>query len=185
MKNGAKKTLNLILCALFAALISVGALIKIPTPYVPITLQTLFVMLGAILLGKKKAATSVAIYILMGLFGVPVFAQGGGILYLFHPTFGYIIGFLAASYVIGMISSTSSVPSFGRLFLANLVGILMIYLIGMVYYYVVSHVYLHSDIGISALFFYCFFVTIPWDIVFCALAALIGNRIYPSVKRYL
>lgn len=79
MKEKSKSTVySLILCALFAALIAVGAFIKIPVPFVPFTLQLLFTTLAGIVLGPKYGALSVGVYILIGLCGVPIFTQGGG-----------------------------------------------------------------------------------------------------------
>ena len=79
------KTRDMILCAMFVALIAVGAFIKVPVPVVPFTLQYLFTMLAGLLLGAKKGALTVGVYILLGLFGLPIFAQGGGIGYIFQP----------------------------------------------------------------------------------------------------
>ncbi len=94
---------NLILSALFAALISVGTFIKIPTPLLPITLQTLFIILAGLILGSKFGAISVSIYVLLGLSGVPVFTQGGGVNYILNPTFGYILSFIPGAYLAGYI----------------------------------------------------------------------------------
>ena len=69
-------TKSLILCSLFAALIAVGAFIKIPIPVVPFTLQVLFTTLAGLLLGPRLGAISVGIYLLVGLIGIPVFTQG-------------------------------------------------------------------------------------------------------------
>ena len=76
------KTKNLILCGLFTSLIVVGAFIRIPIPVVPFTLQLLFTMLAGLLLGGKWGAASVCIYIVLGLMGLPVFAEGGGLAYV-------------------------------------------------------------------------------------------------------
>lgn len=72
-----EKTKNMILCAMFVALIAAGAFIKIPVPVVPFTLQYLFTMLAGLLLGAKRGFISVCIYIFLGLVGLPIFAQGG------------------------------------------------------------------------------------------------------------
>ena len=69
---------NHILCAIFTALIAIGAFIRIPVPVVPFTLQFLFTTLAGVLLGSRLGALSVTIYIVLGLMGVPVFAEGGG-----------------------------------------------------------------------------------------------------------
>ena len=71
---------------------------KIPVPVVPFTLQLLFTMTAGLLLGGKLVAASVGAYILIGLLGLPVFAEGGGPAYILKPSFGYIIGFAAASF---------------------------------------------------------------------------------------
>ena len=76
MKISAK---DLTLVALFSALIAVGAFIKIPFLLVPITLQTLFIVLSALVLERKLAVLSVIVYIMIGLVGFPIFANGGGI----------------------------------------------------------------------------------------------------------
>ena len=71
------KTRNLIYCALFTALIAIGAFIKIPIPVVPFTLQYLFTMLAGLLLGSKLGCLSVVSYMLLGLAGLPIFSEGG------------------------------------------------------------------------------------------------------------
>lgn len=94
--------------AIFILLTWLGAYIYIPlqgTP-VPITMQTLFVFLSGALLGRKSGPLSQAAYTLLGLTGMPIFIAGGfGILHLLGPTGGYILGFTAASYIIGRILS--------------------------------------------------------------------------------
>ena len=88
---------------LFAALIAAGAFIKVTLPAEPFpmhfTLQWFFVLLAGLLLNKRLAGASVGVYLLVGLSGVPVFAAGGGPSYLIRPTFGYLLGFAAAAYV--------------------------------------------------------------------------------------
>ncbi len=91
--------------ALFAALIAAGAFIAIPVGPVPIVLQNLFVLLAGLILGPRWGVYSVALYLLMGGFGFPVFAGGtGGIGRLFGPTGGYLFGYLPAVFVAGLIS---------------------------------------------------------------------------------
>lgn len=181
MKN--IKTKDLILCALFTALIVVGAFIRIPIPVVPFTLQFLFTMLAGLLLGGKLGFFSVAIYIIMGLIGLPVFAQGGGIGYIFHPTFGYIMGFAVAAYITGVIANKKTKPSYKRIFVANFIGLAIVYICGMIYYYLISNFYLGSTIGIWPLFLYCFILAVPGDIVLCILGAIIAKRTIPIVQK--
>lgn len=90
--------------AFFALATAFGAYIRIPVPGtpVPITLQTLFVMLSGAVLGKKLGLISQASYLGLGLAGIPVFQGSGfGSLHLLGPTGGYLLGFMAASFLAG------------------------------------------------------------------------------------
>ncbi len=179
---GKQRTKNLILCAMFVALIAVGAFIKIPIPVVPFTLQYLFTMLAGLLLGGKRGTFAVCIYILLGLFGLPIFAQGGGIGYIFQPSFGYIIGFALGTFVTGVIANSVARPGFIRILAANFAGLGIVYLIGMVYYYLISNFYLSDPIGLWPLFLYCFLLVVPGDILLCILGAVLGKRLIPLLK---
>ena len=177
------KTKNLILCGVFTSLIVVGAFIRIPIPVVPFTLQLLFTMLAGLLLGGKWGAASVCIYIVLGLMGLPVFAEGGGLAYVLKPSFGYIIGFAIASYVTGRIANKAANPGYKRLLVANFIGLGIVYLFGMVYYYLISNFYLGTPIGLWPLFLYCFILVVPGDIVLCILGAILGKRLIPIMNR--
>lgn len=177
-----EKTRDMVLCAMFVALIVAGAFIKIPIPVVPFTLQYLFTMLAGLLLGGKMGALSVCIYMFLGLAGLPIFAQGGGIGYIFQPSFGYIIGFAAGAYVTGNIANKTSRPGFKRLLSANFLGLGIVYLFGMAYYYLISDLYLGTPIGLWPLFLYCFLLAVPGDIVLCIVGAILGKRLIPLIK---
>lgn len=176
-------TRDIILCALFVALISVGAFIKIPIPAVPFTLQFLFTMLAGLLLGGRLGFVAVMGYIAMGLMGVPVFTEGGGIAYIFKPTFGYIVGFAVAAYVTGIMANKVSRPGYKRLLLSNFTGLVIVYLFGMIYFYLISNFYLGSPIGLWPLILYCFILAVPGDIVLCILSALLAKRMIPVVRK--
>lgn len=178
-----EKTKNIILAALFVALITIGAWIRIPVPLVPFTLQFLFTMLAGLLLGGKLGATTVCIYMIMGLLGLPIFTEGGGLSYILKPSFGYIIGFAVAAYVTGNIANQVLHPSYQRLLIANFIGLGIVYLFGMSYYYWISAFYFHTPIGIWSLFLYCFILAVPGDIVLCILGAMLGKRLIPIIKR--
>ena len=77
----------------------------IPVGPVPIVLQNLFVFMAGLLLGARWGAVAVAIYLLAGVCGLPVFAGGrGGIGHIVGPTGGYLVGFLPAAYLVGVVS---------------------------------------------------------------------------------
>ncbi|MCI8269096.1 MAG: biotin transporter BioY [Lachnospiraceae bacterium] len=176
------ETKNMILCAMFVTLIAAGAFIKIPIPVVPFTLQYLFTMLAGLLLGGKLGCLSVSVYILLGLLGLPVFAQGGGIGYIFQPSFGYIIGFAAGAYVTGAIANGKGNPGYPRLLAANFIGLGIVYFFGMAYYYLMSNFYLGTPIGLWPLFLYCFLLAVPGDIVLCIVGAVLGKRMIPVIR---
>lgn len=176
-------TKNLVRMALFAALIAVGAFIRIPVPVCPFTLQFLFTMLAGLLLGGKYGALSVLVYLCVGLLGLPVFADGGGIGYVFQPTFGYLIGFCVASYVTGVIANRTAQPSLKRLLGANFLGLLIVYAMGMLYYWLICTFYVGTGIGIWTLFLYCFLLAVPGDILLCILAVFLGKRLIPILRK--
>ena len=176
------KTKQLVFCSLFTALIAVGAFIKIPVPVVPFTLQYLFTMLAGLILGPRLGTISVTAYMLLGLAGLPIFTEGGGLWYVFKLSFGYIIGFAVAAYVNGKIANAKTHPSYRRLLGANFLGLFIVYAFGMIYYYVISNFYLNSPIGVGALFLYCFVLAVPGDIVLCIVAAIIGKRMIPLIQ---
>lgn len=181
MKNS--KVRDLVLCSLFVALVIVGTFIRIPIPVLPFTLQLLFTMLAGLLLGPKLGATSVIIYIILGLIGIPVFTEGGGIGYIFKPTFGYIVGFAVGAYATGKIANKEKNPSMRRLLIANFIGLFIVYAFGMIYYYVISNFYLASPIGVKAIILYCFVLAVPGDIFLCFLGAMLGKRLIPMINR--
>lgn len=90
--------------SIFVILTALGAFVRIPLPFtpVPITLQTFFVLLGALFLGGRLSFITQSSYILLGILGLPIFTGAGcGLTYLFGPTGGYLFGFILASYFIG------------------------------------------------------------------------------------
>ena len=185
MATASKKTVHLILCAFFSALIAIGAFIKIPLPNVPVTLQTLFVLLAGMLLGGKCGAVSVCVYLAVGLIGLPVFTQGGGIMYVLKPTFGYLLGFLPCAYISGALSEKNGKPSIWKLFLSGLLGLCAVYLLGTVYFSLISCFYLGTEIPFIPLLGSCVFFFLPADLLSCALCAFVSKKLLPVIKRHL
>ena len=134
------KTRSLILTALFAALTAVGAFLKIPFPLSAITLQFFFTAMAGTLLGKKYGALSQAVYVLLGLVGVPIFALGGGFSYVFQPTFGFLLGLIPSAWVIGSLAKRPL--TFWRSVVAMLAGLAVLYAIGVPYMALIANAYL-------------------------------------------
>ncbi len=93
---------NVILVAMFTALMAAGSFIRIPLPPVPVTLHTLFIMLCGILLPLPMSLASVLLYLFLGIIGLPVFTGGGGFAALLGPTGGYLAGYVPAVLVLGL-----------------------------------------------------------------------------------
>jgi biotin transport system substrate-specific component len=163
-------TQTLIRCAVFLALTVVGAWVRIPLLTIPFTLQTFFVLLSGLILGKTYASLTMICYLVLGLFGLPIFSQGGGFGYLVSPTFGYLIGFVAAGWVTGKLAT-------GGYLKAAFVGLGVIYLFGTAYYYLLATLYLNQSVAIQTLLASCVFATLPMDCLLTVLAASLGKRL--------
>ena len=101
-----------------------------PSP-VPITGQTLFVLMIGMAFGLRLGAITILAYILAGLRGLPIFAGGGaGLPVLVGLSGGYLVGFVAAAFVIGLLAQRGMDRSILRTALAMVVGTLVIYLFG-------------------------------------------------------
>lgn len=175
------KTKSMVYCGLFTALIAVGAFIKVPVPVVPFTLQYLFTMLAGLLLGAKRGAIAVLAYMLLGLAGLPIFTEGGGLWYVLKPSFGYIIGFVLGTYVTGRIAETMPKKTIPHYLLAILAGLAVVYACGMSYYYVICNYVIDTPIAVWPLFLYCFILAVPGDIALSVLGAVIAKRVRPLV----
>ena len=138
MDASSQQLKRMVYAALMAALTAAGAYLAIPLGPVPIVLQNLFIMLAGLLLGGRWGLISVAVYLLAGAVGLPVFAGGtGGVGKFVGPTGGYLLGFAAAAYLIGIISESGR----GRVaidVLAMVAGTLIIYAVGVSWLKVVT-----------------------------------------------
>ena len=162
-------------CAMFSILVTIGAYIKIPIA-TPITLQTLFVVFAGLMLKKNIAVLSILLYIIIGLFGFPVFSSGGGLGYIMHPTFGYLLGFMIATYVISVFSENQT--SFLILLMIALFAILVIYVCGFIYFYFIQNIYFKSNISFRWMFYYLFLIYLPGDIISCIIAVYLKKRLF-------
>ncbi|MBQ9433025.1 MAG: biotin transporter BioY [Synergistaceae bacterium] len=164
-------TKNLTLCALFAALITIGTYIKIPTPLLPLTLQTMFVVLSGLVLGRKYGAVSVCVYVLAGVIGLPVFTGS-----VMNPTFGYILGFVPGAWIAGYVAEKCR-PNFWTWVFGGLAGMAVIYAVGIPYYYLMSRYYLGNELGARTLLVYFVVMPMPGDVLKSLCAGLIVRRL--------
>lgn len=105
-----------------SVLLTICSKISIPVQPVPVNLQTMAVALLAAAFGWRIGVATVALFIVEGLAGLPVFTFGGGAQYIFSPTFGFIIGFLPMAYIIGRAADTGASRKVILLFGAMIAG---------------------------------------------------------------
>jgi biotin transport system substrate-specific component len=166
---------KMVLAALMAALTTAGAYMAIPIGPVPIVLQNLFVLLSGLLLGSRWGAASIGVYLLAGFLGLPVFAGGtSGLAKLMGPTGGYLVGYLAAAYLVGLVAERSG----GRLWI-NLLGLvagsLLIYLCGVTWLKAVL------DISLSKALAMGMWPFLPGDAAKIVAALALGRTLEPLV----
>ncbi|WP_107923907.1 biotin transporter BioY [Lysinibacillus parviboronicapiens] len=171
-------TLSLVMIAMFAGLTAIGAFMKVPLPVVPFTLQIVFVFLAGCLLGSRNGFQSQLVYIGIGLVGLPVFTQGGGITYVLQPTFGYLIGFALAALVIGFMIERVQVPTKKHFIGANIVGLIIIYAVAVPYLYVSLNFWLHMKTSWSHIFLVGFLNSIVADFCLAIASAILAERLY-------
>lgn len=180
-------TQDIAVCGLFAALIAIGAFMKIVIPVgadtMNFTLQWLFVLLAGLLLGSKRAFRSVAVYLITGLIGFPIFARGGGPAYLLRPTFGFLLGFALAAWVIGFLCEKLRPAKPAVWFAATLVGYVFYYGMGILYFYLITHLLAsQTPVGVGVIFgVYCLPTMLP-DLLLCVLAVMVAGRLRPAVS---
>ena len=118
---------TVILVALGTALLALSAKINLPLPYVPMTLQTLVVLMIGAAYGWRLGTATVMAYLAEGAIGLPVFAGPvGGLAPLLGPTAGYLAGFVAAAFITGWLSERGWDRSVPRLFVAMGLGHIVI-----------------------------------------------------------
>lgn len=183
-------TQDVAVCGLFAALIAVGAFMKIVIPVgadtMNFTLQWLFVLLAGLLLGSKRAFRSVAVYLITGLIGFPIFARGGGPAYLLRPTFGFLLGFALAAWAIGFLCEKLRPAKSITWFFTTLAGFVLYYGMGILYFYLITHMLAsQTPVGIGVIFgVYCLPTMLP-DLMLCVLAVMLAGRLRPAVSAAL
>lgn len=176
------KTRDLILTALFAALTAVGAFVRVPTPISSFTLQVFFTLMAGVLLGPKLGALSQALYVALGLAGLPVFTGGGGFGYVLQPTFGFLLGLIPMAAVTGLAARRLG-SGFQALCLSGLAGVPVLYAVGLPYMHLILTLYLHKPQTIGQTILGGMVIFLPWEAVKILTTALLGRRLVPLLRR--
>jgi biotin transport system substrate-specific component len=143
---------------------------------VPFSILPVMVLLSGIILGANYAALAMSVYLILGLFGFPVFASApfGGLAYLAKPTFGFILGYIGAAYVTGKIYRPGK---FWSAILAVLGGLSVIYGVGLIYLYAILRWVLHNPTSVKVVLTMGFLPFIFSDLIKAGVAAWVGNEV--------
>ena len=160
-------------------LIGLAAQWAIPLPWVPVTGQTFAVLLVGALLGARLGPAAVVAYLVEGAAGLPVFGQGkGGLAVLLGPTGGYLVGFVAAAHVVGLLAQRGWDRRFHTTMAAMILGNAVIYVFGLAWLSVVSGM---DAQGLLRLGLYPF---IPGDLAKACLAAVLLPSAWGIASRF-
>ncbi|MGE4214670.1 MAG: biotin transporter BioY [Anaerotignaceae bacterium] len=177
------KTRDYVLCGLFAAILCVSAFITIPlffTP-IPLTMQVLAVAVTAAVLGGKRGAIAVLIYVLLGCFGLPVFSgMKGGLGVVAGATGGFIWGFIPQAYISGTIcdkvfAAEKSGKAIVKVIVALVFGLCVLYICGVIQLMQVANMGIGAALGAAVLPF------IPFDIFKIAVSAVIAVNLRKQI----
>ena len=148
---------------------------------VPFSLVPFMAFLAAFVLGPRQGATSLLIYCLMGVMGLPVFARPpfGGPAYVLQPTFGFLLGFIAAAFVAGSISIDSVK---GRV-MAVLLGTLALYVVGSAYFFAIFRLYLGRPVSFTWVLHVAVAPFLFLDLLKAYLAATLAVRLRRNIER--
>lgn len=111
-------------------ILTISAKIQVPFYPVPMTMQSLVVLVIGAAFGWRLGAATLALYLAEGAMGLPVFARGGGIPYMMGPTGGYLLGFVAAAAVTGYLAERGWTKSVVGALAAMAIGHAVIFLFG-------------------------------------------------------
>ena len=180
---------NFLLSAFFSGLTAVGGILSIPIPPVPFTMQTFFVLTSGLFLGPKYGPLSQIFYITMGLAGAPVFAGGaGGLHHVFSPTFGFLAGFVALSWVAGLLApmakATRDKPAGSCLkyVLVCVAATVVLYVVGLPLFYFNMRYVLKMPISFAKTFQLALLPFVIPDLIKAFVAAGLASRVIPTLR---
>ena len=179
MNSNSKIIKDISLEAMMLALLIISSKISFNIGPIPITLQTFVVILVSLFLGVKKSIFVFLTYIALGLIGLPVFSKNyGGFNYIYEPSFGFIIGFLASSIFVGFFNKLNKTY---KIVTSSFFGILIIYILGIIHFYIIFNYHL----GLNKDLLYILEVGVMPFIFKDILSAILASIIYVRLNSFL
>ncbi|MDF2568606.1 MAG: bioY [Sporomusa sp.] len=170
-------TKNMALTSLFASLLAVSSQVSIPLGPVPITMQVMLVLLAGMILGKRLGPASIAVWVLLGVFGLPVFAQGkAGAAVLIGPTGGYIFGYIACAYIVGYVAEHFEL-NYKYTAIGMLAGLALIYSIGLAGFMLSFQFVLQKAMPLEKALNLAVWPFLPLDLAKTVAAVYVGVRV--------
>lgn len=172
------KTRDITLSALMIAVLAICSQLSIPIGPIPITLQTFAVLLIGLLLPPKHALLVTSSYLLLGLIGLPVFANAsGGLQSLISPAFGFAIAFIPAATSMAHFLQKQHQPRLITYLLASVLATVILYAIGLSYMSFILNVVLGAELTASKILMLGMIPFIPGDIIKIMLSITIALRL--------
>ena len=168
-----QNVINVLLILFGTILLTISAKVQVPFWPVPMTMQTFVVLIIAMAYGWKLSLLTLITYLLEGSLGLPVFAKGGGLLYLIGPTAGYLYGMTVAAAVVGYFADLGYGKSIIKCIFPLALGTIIIFIFGIGY--------LSSIIGFNKAIAVGLLPFIPSELFKIALALFI----IPSIWKYI
>ena len=167
--------------SIFLALLIVSSYISIPLSDISLTLQVLVVLLLALILTFIDAEIIIIVYIVMGLFGIPVFSTfSAGFSKIFTPSFGFILSFIFVPIIVKLLSKLKIKSETLKTLLISFIALIVIYLIGIMYLFVIRSVY---EVNILSFIVVTVLPLLPFDIIKVFLVCFITKKLKPILER--
>lgn len=167
------KTKNMVVCALFAAIICITAPFSIPIGPVPVTMTVFSLALTAFVLGSKKAAVATAVYMLVGIAGLPVFAGfKSGLTSIMSPVGGFAFSYIFIVLILGIRAKKKRI-----VVLLCISAMLVCYICGTAWYMFMTGSELLTALSL------CIIPFIPFDIIKLVLAYIVGKAVRKRLKK--
>jgi len=174
---------TMLLTGFFTAFMIISSYLVIPIGVVPHTLQPLMVLLTGIVLGPQYGPLSIMVWILLGCLGLPVFNQGqAGIGMLLGPTGGFIIAFVAAAYIVGILTKQFARQNLIWQTTFSILAMLVLYIIGAVGFMFNFSYFLHKPMTWEKTFALAVAPFLPFDIIKAVVASYLGLKIRKALQ---